>query len=181
MPGIAWQCLLLFLQSGPLDALACVRDLSAMLPPELASSFSQCLSYLAMASQPIVKPEEVGAAAHVMGEGLPAPVGPPSAQMPAAAPTASNADGGAASVYALAVPPSSFQAGLPSRGRRGAPRATREVSPEAEFIPVGGSSGRSRSVPGGARLVRKTVPAQAAILSGSRYFSDDVLGSGPAY
>ena len=43
-------------QSGPLDALACVRDLSAMLPPELASSFSQCLSYLAMASQPIAKP-----------------------------------------------------------------------------------------------------------------------------
>ena len=81
--------------------------------------------------------------------------------MPAAAPTASNADGGAAGVYALAVPRSLFQAGLPSRGRRGAPRATREVSPEAEFISVGSSSGRSRSVPGGARMVRKTVPAQA--------------------
>jgi hypothetical protein len=162
-------------QNGQAEAVAAVRTvagLSGLMPAECAESFQRAMEQLSA----------ILAGSHCPGMATADPYGPlaqseapgPVVAPPAPGPNIGTLGAGGASL---------FQLGLPSRTGRG--RAGRSPPPTVQdadgFIPV---PGRSRSL-GGRRITGKTRSDSprslaAPILSGHRYFSREVLGTGPA-
>jgi hypothetical protein len=162
-------------QNGEAAAAAAVRmvaGLSGLIPAEHVESFQRAMEQLStVLAGPHYGP--------VVDAPAPGPGVAASAPGPGESASAPGPDMGTSG----AAGPSLFQLGLPSRmGRSRAGRSPPPAAQDADgFIPV---PCRSRSL-GGRRISGKTRSDSprslaAPVLSGHRYFSREVLGTGPA-